>query len=195
MSSCFVACPKCQTVYVKALPFVFVCCGIELSGDSYDEESYFLNQKAFASESPNLKTLIEKGQVMAEKKTTEATVPAWKQRAENARPVKAFTETWIGMSPSMMDATIDPASVQQLELESLVDTEITIFGYSIRSGTHGEFVVMSCVPEGFDGPAVVVTGAQVIVRKLKLVGEKSGFPIKGIIKKGEGTHGQYYDIV
>lgn len=98
-----------------------------------------------------------------------------------ARPVQEFTDVWIGSSP--LSLGIDKDSKEKVELKDLENQDIVVLGYSKRKGDTGPFVIACFVLEGGNKPAVFVTGAAVIVRKLDEVAEKDGFPVSGKITR------------
>lgn len=108
--------------------------------------------------------------------------------------VTDFTEKWIGSSPK--DLGLPEGNRDKIDLDVLVDKSITIYGYSLRKGDTGDFVICLFSQDGRT-VQVFVSGAAVVVRKLLEVGAQKGFPIEAKVFKGASTkvkNSSYYDL-
>jgi len=109
-----------------------------------------------------------------------------------AKLAESYTEQWIGYSPDTILPGVDPASVEQHDQESLLGHDIVIAGYSLRAGKFGDFAVIASVNPETNKVFTFVTGGTVILRKLKVIGEKNGFPVRGRLTRPSGK--RYFDF-
>lgn len=112
---------------------------------------------------------------------------------KRARPVSNFTEEWKGDGPLDIDPDLTPDRVEKLEIEDLFGKPVMVTGYSLRDGNKGEFVIVCLVPDETGKVSTMVTGGVAVVRKMKAVGDKGGFPVVGKFIQPEGK--QYFDFV
>jgi hypothetical protein len=121
--------------------------------------------------------------------------PSVAELAAKARPVREFTDVWIGSDPISLG--LDPDSKDSVDLDLLVGKEIVVFGFNKRKGDTGPFMICTFAEKGGNKAAVLVTGAAVIVRKLEEVAEKDGLPVVGKITKTPSKQvrgGHYYNF-
>lgn len=120
-------------------------------------------------------------------------VKDYSAQCSRAKSVKEYTEEWTGIGPKELDPEIDMSEVERLEIDHLIGEPLTIFGFSKRSGNLGDFAVVLCVPESTNYLSTFVTGGSVILRKLGVVADRKGFPVKGTVAKPEGK--KYFDLI
>jgi hypothetical protein len=117
---------------------------------------------------------------------------------KGAKHISTITEKWIGISPNQIQEGLTSLQLAQVEIENLVDHQITVMGYQERKGKikgkETDYIIAIVVPEGETSPCTLITGAAVIVRKLRQVGDAEAFPVAGTIveRKGDFT---YYDFI
>jgi hypothetical protein len=113
-----------------------------------------------------------------------------------ARKVAEYGAKWCGISPHDLDESLDNGAMEAIDINSLVDMEVTITGYLQKSGKDGVFMVVSVLTDD-NVPFVVVTGGGVIVRKLQEVNEANGFPVQGTIQKRKAKDSKffYFDFI
>ena len=113
-----------------------------------------------------------------------------------ARKVSEYGAKWCGISPHDLDESLDNGAMEAIDINSLVDMEVTITGYLQKSGKDGVFMVVSVLTDD-NVPFVVVTGGGVIVRKLQEVNEANGFPVQGTIQKRKAKDSKffYFDFI
>lgn len=126
-------------------------------------------------------------------KTPSPTTNKLADLRKRARPASNFTEEWIGDGPMDIDASLTPDKVEKLEIEDLFGKSVMVTGYSLRDGSKGEFVILCVVPDESGRVSSMVTGGVAVVRKMKVIGEKNGFPVTGRFIQPEGK--QYFDFI
>jgi hypothetical protein len=84
-----------------------------------------------------------------------------------------------------------PESVEQVDIDDLLDRDIEIIDFETRKGAFGDYLAVYYRELDDDQIRTFTTGANVVVRKLKAIKERNGFPVLGKIKKVK----RYYDIV
>jgi hypothetical protein len=84
------------------------------------------------------------------------------------------------------------AGFPKVDIGRILDKELKIWGFETRQGNYGEFMVIGCSKdtESEAPDFVIITGSQVVMRKLRQVAEADGFPVLATITKP----GRYYDI-
>src|SRR5271157_4110250 len=108
--------------------------------------------------------------------------------------VTDYTEKWVGSSPKNLG--LPEGNRDKIDIKELVGKTITIFGFSERKGDTGDFVICLFSQDG-KKVEVFVTGAAVVVRKLREVGTQNGFPVESTVFSGESTtvkNAVYYDL-
>jgi hypothetical protein len=121
---------------------------------------------------------------------------------DTAKPLATHTNKWVGSAPEVLDDSIEEGKAEQFAAEALDGKEILIFGYSIRKGQDkqngqpGEFMVITVVPAETKTVSVLVTGAEIIMEKLRQVPE-NGWPVKATIKKVKSKKSgkNYFDVI
>jgi hypothetical protein len=129
---------------------------------------------------------------MAKTKEAPETLTLAQRLAKNSRRVSTFTAQWEGTSLSELCGG-DESAVQKMHFDESINADIAVFGFSMRTGDKGEFAVIAFSPD--DGATICSTtnGSKVIVRKLKAIAEKKGFPVSGRFVKPEGK--EYHDFI
>ena len=115
-----------------------------------------------------------------------------------ARHIADVTEKWLGKAPGALQEGLTSQQLPEVEIETLVDRSVTVLGFQMRSGKikgkETEYLIALVVPEGETAVYTLVTGASVIVRKLKQAADAEALPVVGTIvqRKGDFT---YYDFI
>lgn len=128
------------------------------------------------------------------KKTTDTAQPLTlaQQLAARAKKVSTFTAQWEGTSLSELCGGFEDR-VQKMHFDESINADITVFGFSMRTGDKGEFAVIAFSPDGGETLCSTTNGSKVILRKLKTVAEKKAFPVEGRFVKPEGK--EYHDFI
>jgi hypothetical protein len=115
-----------------------------------------------------------------------------------AKHIADVTEKWIGISPSDIQPGLTSMQLGEVEIDSLLDKETTVLGFQERKGKikgkETDYVIAIVVPSGENSPSTLITGAQVILRKLRQAGDAEAFPVVGTIVKRTGDF-DYYDFI
>jgi hypothetical protein len=119
----------------------------------------------------------------------------YKNAMNNAKPLSQFVGTWVGKSPHDLNDKIDNGQCEEISMDSLIDKEVVVFGYSLRDGMNDRpFAVICLVPVGSEQIFVLVNGGGVIVDKLQKV-PSADFPIKTTFRKENSKTGmRYFDM-
>lgn len=112
--------------------------------------------------------------------------------AAKAKNVSTLTAQWVGTSLSDLTGG-DESTVERMHFDETIDCDIVVFGYSLRTGSEGEFAVIAFSPNEGETICSTTNGSTVILRKLKTVGEKNGYPVKGKFIKPQGK--KYHDFI
>jgi hypothetical protein len=120
----------------------------------------------------------------------------YRNAAKSAKPISQFVGTWKGKSPHDLDPSIDNGACEEIDMDSLIDKEVIIFGYSLRDGMNNRpFAVICLIPADSEKIFVLVNGGGVIIDKLAKVPEND-FPIKTTFKKENNKQGlRYFDMI
>lgn len=115
-----------------------------------------------------------------------------------AKHIADVTEKWIGIGPGMIQEGLTSMQLGQVEIDDLLDRETTILGFQERKGKikgkETDYIIALVVPAGDNSPSTLITGASVIVRKLRQAGDAEAFPVVGTIVKRTGDF-DYYDFI
>jgi hypothetical protein len=84
-----------------------------------------------------------------------------------------------------------PEAVEVVDIDDLLDRDIEIIDFEARKGAFGDYLAVYFRDLNSDEIKTFTTGANVVVRKLKTIKERNGFPVIGKVKKVK----RYYDIV
>jgi hypothetical protein len=118
---------------------------------------------------------------------------------KNAQPVLSVTDKWNGVGPSDLQPGLKSTDLEQFKLADLENREITILGYQERTGTlkgkETEYVLLLIVVEGSNNASICLTGASVVVKKVRKSLEAGALPIKGRVVECQGADFNYYDLV
>lgn len=112
--------------------------------------------------------------------------------AQKAKNVNSITAQWLGTGlPSLVEN--EETDVQRCKFDDIQDLPIIVFGYSLRTGSEGEFAVIAFSTDGGETVCSTTTGSGVILNKLKTVAGKNQFPVQGKFIKPADK--RYYDFV
>ena len=82
---------------------------------------------------------------------------------------------------------------EKIDKEQLVDKSFVIENAVVLQGQYGD--EYSLLQIKHSGKKFLITGGQVITKKIKKVIDVGGFPVKATLKKIKGTRNTYYDLV
>lgn len=112
--------------------------------------------------------------------------------------IAQITEKWVGISPNDIQEGLSSMQLGEVEIDTLLDTETTVLGFQERKGKikgkETDYIIALVVPAGETAPSTLITGASVIVRKLRQAGDAEAFPVVGTIVKRTGDF-EYYDFI
>lgn len=115
-----------------------------------------------------------------------------------AKHIADVTEKWIGIAPGDIQPGLTSLQLGEVEIDSLLDKETTVLGFQERKGKikgkETDYIIALVVPAGENAPSTLITGAAVIVRKLRQAGDAEAFPVVGTIVKRSGDF-DYYDFI
>lgn len=125
-------------------------------------------------------------------------LPEKKERKIQFNKPSSFGEKWVGKSPEDMVPGIDRDEMAKYAEKDLFDVNIGIFGYIELStkfkGEDKPFALCNCcVEDNTDELFTVVSSGTVILKKLRQIGEKNGFPIMAKFVRPEGK--EYFNLV
>jgi len=112
-----------------------------------------------------------------------------------ARGVGRYVNSWVGLSPSMLNSPRPDGEQEQRDIDDVLGMPIVVYGYSTRTGEKSDFAVILCSEKDKDELWVVVSGAAVVLKKLNKIAEGNHFPVSGKIIKSTGKQFEYYDFV
>ena len=116
----------------------------------------------------------------------------------NAKHISDVTEKWRGISPGEIQEGLTSMQLGTVEIEDMVDSEITVLGFQERKGKikgkETDYLIALIVPAGENVPSTLITGAAVIFRKLRQAADAEALPVKGTIVKRSGDF-DYYDFI
>jgi len=118
--------------------------------------------------------------------------PTASELPKATKAVSSITERWEGYSPEDLRPGVTAADMEQFDQDDLMGKPITVYGYSKRAGTYGEFFIVLFSPDGKQ-LGTFVTGGTVLRRKLSVCAEENAFPVSGTLRKPEGK--RYFDFV
>ncbi len=115
-----------------------------------------------------------------------------------AKHIADVTEKWVGIGPGQIQEGLTSMQLGEVDIEDLLDKETTVLGYQERKGKikgkETDYVIALVVPVGESVPSTLITGAAVIVRKLRQAGDAEAFPVIGTIVRRNGDF-DYYDFI
>lgn len=127
---------------------------------------------------------------------TEKTVKVLYEVGENIPTVSSQVEKWYGQSPDDLQKGITSKDLPQLDIDNLIDKEIAVLGFQNRSGNikgkESKYILMLCVPVETKQVGIIMTGAGVVMRKVKDIAENGTFPVRAIIRYNKTK--KYYDL-
>lgn len=129
--------------------------------------------------------------------TGEKTTPE-KKKVFRYRKVSDFSEQWTGKSPQEINPEFVRSDENKYSDKDLLEVELGIHGFIELDGEYEgkphKFAVMCCTAiddEEGERPFTVTSSGMVVLKKLRRIAEKSGFPVACKIMKEKS----YFDLV
>jgi hypothetical protein len=116
----------------------------------------------------------------------------------STKHIADVTEKWVGIAPGQIQEGLTSMQLGQVEIDDLLDRETTVLGFQERKGKikgkETDYIIALIVPVGETAPSTLITGAAVIIRKLRQAGDAEALPVIGTIVKRKGDFA-YYDFI